>query len=75
MITTQALSVTSIKRIVSEVQELLTNPPEDIRVQLNEDDISDISAYIRGPGTRGGAVVRERGKGGGIQQKVCLSCP
>ena len=49
--TLQSLTVASIKRVVSEFQDLLTNPPEDIRVQLNEDDISDISAYVRGPGT------------------------
>jgi ubiquitin-conjugating enzyme E2 S len=48
---TQSLSVASIKRVFTEVQDLVTNPPEDIRVQLNEDDITDIAAYIRGPGT------------------------
>ena len=46
----QALSVASIKRVLAEVQDLMTNPPEDIRVQFNEEDITDITAFIRGPG-------------------------
>jgi ubiquitin-conjugating enzyme E2 S len=44
-----SLSIASIKRVVAEVQDLMANPPEDIRIQLNEDDITDISAFIRGP--------------------------
>ena len=44
-----SLSMASIKRVITEVQDLVTSPPEDIRVQLNEDDITDITAFIRGP--------------------------
>ena len=50
LVLAQSLSMASIKRVITEVQDLVTSPPEDIRVQLNEDDITDITAFIRGPG-------------------------
>lgn len=39
-----------IKRISREVLEISENPPEGIKMFLNEEDITDIQASIEGPG-------------------------
>lgn len=31
------------------MQDLVTQPPEGIKIQFNENDITDIQAYIEGP--------------------------
>ena len=38
------------RQICKELQQLITDPPEGIKVILNEEDISDIQAIIDGPG-------------------------
>lgn len=43
------LSPQIIKGVVKEMQDLVTNPPEGIKVQINEDDVTDIQAYLDGP--------------------------
>jgi ubiquitin-protein ligase len=40
----------SIHRLVKELHKLVVSPLEDIRVVLNEDDLMDIQAWIKGPG-------------------------
>lgn len=37
------------RQICKELQQLITDPPEGIKVILNEEDISDIQAIIDGP--------------------------
>lgn len=44
------LSPQIIRRVAKEMSELSTQPPEGIRVILNEDDVTDIQAVIEGPG-------------------------
>jgi ubiquitin-conjugating enzyme E2 S len=39
-----------MRKIMSELRELMTNPPEDIKLIPNEDDMTDIQAAIIGPG-------------------------
>lgn len=43
------LSPQIIRRVAKEMTELTTQPPEGIRVILNEADITDIQAVIEGP--------------------------
>ncbi|CAH1119102.1 unnamed protein product [Phaedon cochleariae] len=43
------LSPQIIRGVVREMQDLVTNPPEGIKVQINEEDVIDIQAYIDGP--------------------------
>lgn len=44
------LSPQIIRGIIKELHELTENPPEGIRVVINEADISDIQAFVEGPG-------------------------
>lgn len=44
------LSPQIIRQLTKELHELVTEPPEGIKVQINEEDITDIQAYIDGPG-------------------------
>ena len=39
-----------VRRVMREVTELSQDPPEGVKVILNEDDITDIQATIEGPG-------------------------
>ncbi|XP_019875470.2 ubiquitin-conjugating enzyme E2 S [Aethina tumida] len=43
------LSPQIIRGVVREMQELVTTPPEGIKVQINEEDVTDIQAFIEGP--------------------------
>ncbi|KAJ8975273.1 hypothetical protein NQ317_013673 [Molorchus minor] len=43
------LSPQIIRGVVKEMQDLVNNPPEGIKVQINEEDVTDIQAYIDGP--------------------------
>lgn len=43
------LSPQIIRGIVKEMQELVANPPEGIKVQINEEDVTDIQAFVEGP--------------------------
>lgn len=43
------LSPQIIRGIVKEMQDLVNNPPEGIKVLINEEDVTDIQAYIDGP--------------------------
>ena len=40
------------RQICKELQQLISEPPEGIKVILNEEDISDIQAIIDGPGRK-----------------------
>lgn len=43
------LSPQIIRRVAKEMAELVAQPPEGIRVILNEADVTDIQAVIEGP--------------------------
>lgn len=43
------LSPQIIRGVVKEMQSLVNEPPEGIKVQINEEDVTDIQAYIDGP--------------------------
>lgn len=43
------LSPQIIRGIVKEMQDLVVNPPEGIKVQINTEDVTDIQAFIDGP--------------------------
>lgn len=43
------LSPQIIRRVAKELQELSNDPPEGIKVIINEEDVTDIQAYIEGP--------------------------
>ncbi|CAD6215826.1 GSCOCT00000642001.2-RA-CDS [Cotesia congregata] len=38
-----------IRRVAKEMQELVSHPPEGIRVIINDEDVTDIQAVIEGP--------------------------
>ena len=40
----------TIRKITKELAELVTNPPEGIKVIPNDEDVSDIQAIVEGPG-------------------------
>lgn len=46
------LSPQIIRRIVKEMQELSEHPPEGIKVLVNDSDITDIQAFLDGPGNQ-----------------------
>ena len=39
-----------MRRLMRELSELETNPPEGIRVSTSEDNMLDVTGIIRGPG-------------------------
>jgi hypothetical protein len=39
-----------MRRLMRELKELRTNPPEGIRVQLSEESVLDVVGIIEGPG-------------------------
>lgn len=43
------LSPQTIRGVAREMQGLVADPPEGIKVQLNEEDVTDIQAFIEGP--------------------------
>jgi ubiquitin-conjugating enzyme E2 S len=43
------LSSKTLRRINKELNSLRTQPPEGIRIIVNEDDITDLKAWIHGP--------------------------
>lgn len=43
------LSPQTIRGVVKEMQELVSQPLEGIKVHLNDEDVTDIQAYIDGP--------------------------
>eukprot|EP01115_Flamella_aegyptia_P002441 TRINITY_DN136501_c0_g1_i1.p1 TRINITY_DN136501_c0_g1~~TRINITY_DN136501_c0_g1_i1.p1 ORF type:complete len:217 (+),score=54.03 TRINITY_DN136501_c0_g1_i1:36-686(+) len=43
------LSPAGLRKIMSEMMDLTQNPPEDIKVIFNDEDISDIQAILNGP--------------------------
>jgi ubiquitin-conjugating enzyme E2 S len=46
------LSPQIIRRVVKEMNDLVNDPPEGIKVNINDEDITDIQAYIEGPGNK-----------------------
>lgn len=43
------LSPQTIRGIVREMQNLVSDPPEGIKVQINDEDVTDIQAVLEGP--------------------------
>ncbi|XP_044755768.1 ubiquitin-conjugating enzyme E2 S [Coccinella septempunctata] len=43
------LSPQVIRGVIREMQELVSEPPEGIKVQINEENVADIQAHIEGP--------------------------
>lgn len=43
------LSPQIIRGVVKEMQSLVSEPPEGIKVQINDEDVTDIQAFIEGP--------------------------
>ena len=43
------LSPQIIRQVVREMHNIAAQPPEGIKVVLNEDDVTDIQAFIHGP--------------------------
>lgn len=43
------LSPQIIRGVVKEMQDLVNNPPEGIKVHINDEDVTDIQAFIEGP--------------------------
>ena len=39
-----------MRRVMRELAELKKNPSEGIRVQTNEEDMTDVTGIIQGPG-------------------------
>jgi len=48
--TAATLSSKAIKRIVKELQHLQTSPPEDIQIIVDDENLTEVQAWIRGPG-------------------------
>lgn len=44
------LSPQTIRQIQKQMQEIVKNSPEGIKVQINETDVTDIQAVLQGPG-------------------------
>jgi len=40
-----------IRQVTKELIDIQKNPPEGIRVIMNEEDVTDIQATIEGPGS------------------------
>ncbi|EPB87621.1 ubiquitin-conjugating enzyme E2 S [Mucor circinelloides 1006PhL] len=47
--TAATLSSKAIKRIVKELQHLQTSPPEDIQIIVDDENLTEVQAWIRGP--------------------------
>jgi ubiquitin-protein ligase len=45
-----SIPYTAMRRLMRELKELRTNPPEGIRVQLSEESVLDVVGIIEGPG-------------------------
>ncbi len=45
-----------VRKVSKEVVALAEDPPEGIKVFLNEEDITDIQATIEGPGEWAGGI-------------------
>lgn len=44
------LSPQTIRQVLKELSELQKNAPEGIKVQFNDNDVTDIHAVLEGPG-------------------------
>ena len=44
------ISPATIRRLMKEISDLLSNPPEGIKLVQNEEDVTDVQAIIDGPG-------------------------
>jgi len=44
------LQPATVRKIIKELTQLKSDPPEDIRVQLDEEDVLQFVAIIAGPG-------------------------
>ena len=47
---TQSVGPAVLRRLMRELKELQTSPPEGIRVAASEDNMLDVTGIIQGPG-------------------------
>lgn len=50
-LTQQSVNPTAFRRLVREIRQLQTEPPEGIRISTDDEDILDVTGIIQGPGT------------------------
>lgn len=46
------LTSKAVKLVVKELENLQSDPPEDVQVIMNDESLTEIQAWIRGPGKR-----------------------
>ena len=46
----QSIPYAATRRLMRELKELRTSPPEGIRVQLSEESVLDVVGIVEGPG-------------------------
>jgi ubiquitin-protein ligase len=46
----QSVPPAVMRRVMRELNELEKNPPEGIRIQMNDEDMLDVTGIIAGPG-------------------------
>jgi ubiquitin-conjugating enzyme E2 S len=46
----KSIPYTAMRRLMRELKELRTSPPEGIRVQLSEESVLDLIGIVEGPG-------------------------
>ena len=46
----KSIPYAAVRRLMRELKELRTSPPEGIRIQLNEESVLDVVGIIEGPG-------------------------
>lgn len=47
----QSVNPTAFRRLLREIRQLQTEPPEGIRISTDDEDILDVTGIIQGPGT------------------------
>ena len=61
----------TVKKVAKELQQLQQDPPEGIRVSVNDDDLSELQCFILGPG----AYPQEDGSVGGTNTTSIQRAP
>lgn len=47
----ESLSSFAFKKISNELKDMTLNPPEGVLIIINEENLTDIQAWIQGPST------------------------
>lgn len=51
VLTYQSLTPSALRALTRELAQLRSDPPEDVRVVVNEEDLSSLEGWVAGPGT------------------------